>query len=167
MATTVVPKLLNLSAPTLRNQRTLVWLQNQSTMQSNKLSNTVNWSKWDAVVTSISSYNHWSQYNTKIVGIIITELTSATSLDELLKVSKQVPMILISQTVLALKSEQYWTDNFDNVLNLDNILEHYPFINNPWDQTTNDAVAILGLLCRYNRIVDCNTFDRFIKYHSF
>jgi len=152
MATTVVPKLLNLSAPTLRNQRTLVWLQRQSTMQSN----TVNWSKWDAVVTSISAYNYWCQYNTKIVGIIITEPTSFKSLDELLKVSKQVPMILISQTVLALKSEEYWADNFDNVLNLDNILEHYPFINNPWDQTTNDAVAILGLLCRYNRIVDCN-----------
>uniref|UniRef100_A0A6C0DY73 Nucleotide-diphospho-sugar transferase domain-containing protein n=1 Tax=viral metagenome TaxID=1070528 RepID=A0A6C0DY73_9ZZZZ len=156
MATTVVPKLLNLSAPTLRNLRTLVWLQKQSTMQSSKQSSTVNWSKWDAVVTSISAYNYWCQYNTKIVGIIITELTSATSLDELFKISKQVPMILISQTVLALKSEQYWSDNFDNVLNLDNILEHYPFINNPWEQTDNDAVAILGLLCRYNRIVDCN-----------
>lgn len=145
MATTVVPKLLNLSAPTLRNQRTLIWLQEQDS--------TVNWSKWDAIVTSISSYNYWSQYNTKIVGIIITELTS---FDELLRISKQVPMILISQRVIALKSEEYWTDNFDNILNLDNILEHYPFINNPWDQTDNDAVAILGLLCRYNRIVDCN-----------
>ena len=137
MATTVVPKLLNLSAPTLRNQRTLVWLQRQD--------NTVNWSKWDAVVTSVSDYNYWSQYNTKIVGIIINELTS---FDELFKISKHVPMILISQKVLSLKSEQYWAENFDNVLNLDNILEHYPFINTPWDQTKSDAVAILGLLCR-------------------
>ena len=160
MATTVVPKLLNLSAPTLRNQRTLIWLQEQSNTESSKQSSTVNWSKWDAVVTSISAYNHWSQYNTKIVGIIITELTSTAALDELFKISKQVPMILISQKVLALKSEQYWTDNFDNVLNLDNILEHYPFINNPWNQTDNDAVAILGLLCRYNRIVDCNVSEK-------
>lgn len=158
MATTVTPKLLNLSAPTLRNQRTLIWLQEQDSKQSSSQDNTVNWSKWDAVITSISSYKYWSQYNTKIVGVVVTELPSIIDsfLDELFKVSKQVPMILISQTVLALKSEQYWSDNFDNVLNLDNILEHYPFINNPWDQTTNDAVAILGLLYRYNRIVDCN-----------
>ena len=34
MATTVTPKLLNLSAPTLRNQRTLIWLQEQDNKQS-------------------------------------------------------------------------------------------------------------------------------------
>ena len=153
MATTVVPKLLNLSAPTIRNQRTLIHLQNQNT--------TVNWSKWDAVVTSIKSYNHWSQYNAKIVGIIITELTSNVdlALDQLFKISKQIPMILLSQNVLALKSEQYWSENFDNVLNLDNILQHYPFITNPWSGTIDDAVAIMALLCRYNRVVDCQLSD--------
>lgn len=152
MATTVVPKLLNLSAPTLRNERTLIWLKDKQDKQDS----TVNWSKWDAVVTSIASYNYWSQYNTKIVGIIIGTSLEVSSFDELFKISKHVPMILISQKVLSLKSEQYWSENFDNVLNLDNILEHYPFINNPWDQTESDAVAILGLLCRYNRIIDCN-----------
>jgi hypothetical protein len=154
MATTVTPKLLNLSAPTLRNQRTLIWLQEQD----NKQSSTVNWSKWDTVVTSISSYKHWSQYNTKIVGTVITELPSVTDsfLDELFEVSKHVPMILLSQKILALKSEQYWSENYDNILNLDNILEHYPFINNPWNGTVADAVAILALLCRYNRIIDCH-----------
>jgi hypothetical protein len=148
MATQVVPKLLNLSTPIIRNQRTLIWLQKQNT--------TVNWSKWDSVVTSIEAYNHWSKY-TKIVGIIITDIESNQDdfLKQLFDVSKKVPFILISQKVLALKTENYWAENFDNILNLDNILDQYPFIQNPWDGSPNDAVAIFGLLCRYNRIVDC------------
>ena len=158
MATTVTPKLLNLSAPTLRNQRTLIWLQEQDNKQSSSQDNTVNWSKWDAVVTSISSYTYWSQYNTKIVGTIITEFPFSNPesfLNDLFEISKHVPMILLSQKILTLKSEQYWSENYDNILNLDNILEHYPFIINRWDGTPADAVAILALLCRYNRIIDC------------
>ena len=142
-----MPKMLNLSTPTIRNQRTLIWLQNQST--------TVNWSKWDSIVTDINSYNHWSQYNTKIVGIILTDLDNTSQLDELFQISKKVPMILLSQKVLSLKSQDYWSDNFDNILNLDIIIDQYPFINSPWDGTKDDAVSIFSLLCRYNRIIDC------------
>jgi hypothetical protein len=152
MATTVTPKLLNLSAPTLRNQRTLIWLQEDTQ------SDTVNWSKWDAIVTSISSYKYWSQYNTKIVGTVITDFPFSNPesfLNDLFEISKHVPMILLSQKILALKSQEYWSENYDNILNLDNILEHYPFIINRWDGTPADAVAILALLCRYNRIIDC------------
>ena len=149
MATQVVPKLLNLSTPIIRNQRTLIWLQNQTT--------TVNWSKWDSIVTSIDSYKYWSQY-TKIVGIIITDIKSNPDefLKELFDVSKKVPFILISQNILSLKTQNYWSENFDNILNLDNIHDQYPFIQHQWDGTTNDAVTIFGILCRYNRIVDCS-----------
>ena len=132
------PKLLTLNAPTVRNQRTLIWLQNQDT---------VNWSKWDAVVTSISDYHCWS--HCKIVGLIITD---TIDFNELFTISKKVPIILISQEILSLKSEQYWVQ-YDNLINLDD-LEQYPFLTD-WDGTKENAVAILGLLCRYNRIVDC------------
>ena len=148
MATPVVPKILNLSAPTIRNQRTLIWLQNQD--------KTVNWSKWDAVVSSISDYNTWSQQNTKIVGIVLTELAE-NQIADLYKISKQVPLILVSQKVLSLKSQEFWSDNFDNVLSLDNILDQYPFIEQVWDGSQADAVAIFGVLCRYNRLIDCPT----------
>jgi hypothetical protein len=150
MATQVVPKLLNLSTPIIRNQRTLIWLQNQST--------TVNWSKWDIVVTSIESYKLWSTHTNKIVGIIITEPSENTDsfLNELYQISKRVPLILLSQQILSLKSEEYWSENFDNVLNLNNITDQYPFIHQSWDGTINDAVAIFGLLFRYNRVVDCS-----------
>ena len=157
MATTVTPKLLNLSTSIIRNNRTLIWLQEQSNKQDNKQSNTVNWSKWDAVVSSISSFNYWSKYNTNIVGIIITEPTLDTDsfLKDLKEISKKVPLILLSQNVLALKSEQFWSENFDNILNLDDITQQYPFIQQPWDQTHNDAIAIFSLLCRYNRVIGC------------
>jgi hypothetical protein len=149
MATTVVPKVLNLTTPIIRNQRTLVWLQSQDT--------TVNWSKWDSVVTSIESYKLWSKQN-KIVGIIITQPSENTDsfLNELFQISKRVPLILVSQNILSLKSQQYWSENFDNILNLNNIVDDYPFIQTPWDGTESDAVAIFSLLCRYNRVVDCS-----------
>jgi len=148
MATHVIPKLLNLSTPIIRNQRTLIWLQNQN--------NTVNWSKWDSIVTSIESYKYWSKY-TKIVGIIVTDIESNQDdfLKELFDISKKVPFILISQKVLSLKTQEFWSENFDNILNIDNILDDYPFIQHSWDGTLDDAVSIFGLLCRYNRIVDC------------
>jgi hypothetical protein len=149
MAVPVVPKLLNLSTPIIRNQRTLIWLQNQD--------NTVNWSKWDAVVTNIDSYKKWSQTNAKIVGIILNKVPDNTDtfLSELFEISKRVPLMLLSQNILALKSQEYWSENFDNILNIDNILDQYPFIEEPWNNTDDDAVAIFSLLCRYNRVVDC------------
>ena len=149
MATTVVPKILNLTTPIIRNQRTLIWLQSQDT--------TVNWSKWDSVVTSFDSYKLWSKQS-NIVGIIITQPSENTDsfLTELFNISKKVPLILISQDILSLKSQQYWSENFDNILNLNNILDDYPFIQHPWDGTDTDAVAIFSLLCRYNRVVDCS-----------
>lgn len=150
MAKAVVPKILNLSTPTIRNQRTLIWLQDQNT--------SVNWSKWDAVVIGIDSYNYWSQYQIKLIGLILIE-TNYSFFEDLSEISKKIPMILITQKILDLKSEQYWAENYDNVLNLDTITEHYPFINTAWDGTAKDAIAILALLCRYNRIIDCTVTD--------
>ena len=147
---TVVPKLLNLTTSIVRNQRTLIWLQNQST--------TVNWSKWDAVVCGLESYTSWSKRNAKIVGIVITDLEdNNNNFKDLFEISKNVSLMLLSQKVLALKSQEFWSENFDNILNLDNVLDQYPFIEQPWDNTLDDAVTIFGILCRYNRIVDCNS----------
>lgn len=146
--TTALPKLLNLSTPIIRNQRTLIWLQNQDKK--------INWSKWDAIVTDLESYKLWSKFQNKIVGIIITQTDNSDLMfDELYRISKEVPLILISQNILSLKSQEYWNDNFDNVLNLNNIVDQYPFIENHWDGSDNDAVTIFGLLLRYNRIIDC------------
>ena len=147
---TVTPKLLNLTTTILRNQRTLIWLQNQSS--------TVNWSKWDAVVCSLESYKSWSKRNAKIVGIVITDLEdNNNNFKDLFEISKNVSLMLLSQKVLALKSQEFWSENFDNILNIDNVLDQYPFIEQSWDNTLDDAVTIFGILCRYNRIVDCNS----------
>ena len=149
MATTVVPKLLNLTTSIVRDQRTLIWLQNQS--------NTVNWSKWAAVVCGVESYKSWSKRNAKIVGIVITDLEHInTHFKDLFEISKNVSLMLLSQKILITKSQEFWSENFDNILNLDNVLDQYPFIETPWDNTLDDAVTIFGILCRYNRIVDCN-----------
>ncbi len=148
-----MPKVLNLSVPIIRNQRKLIWLQNQDS--------TVNWSKWDAVVTSIESFKYWTQLQAKIVGIVVTEPTSDVNslVDDLFEASKKVPLILLSQAILGLKSEQFWSENFDNILNVDDILDQYPFINSPWDGSKEDAIAIFALLIRYNTIIDCVCSD--------
>lgn len=143
------PKILTLTTPTVRDQRTLLWLQHQD--------RTLNWSKWDAIVTSLSFYQFWSKHQTKIVGMILIDHPNDTDtfLEELYEASKTVPMILLSQKVLSLKSEAYWSENFDNILNLDTILENYPFLDLPWSGTNEDAIALFALLCRYNRLIDC------------
>ena len=141
------PKLLTLHAPTVRNYRTLVWLQNQDT---------VNWSKWDPVVSSIAYYHKWSM--NKIVGIILIHPEDMNRIDELFTISKKVPIILISNTILSLHD---WS-NFDNIINLDDLTD-YPFLT-PWDGTVSDAVGILALLFRYNRIMDCDINEPRLSY---
>ena len=130
-----MPKLLNLNAPTIRH-RTLIWLQDQSP--------TVNWSKWDAVVTSIPAYYKWKSQ--RIMGLIITEPTPFN----LLSISKKVPVVFISQRLF-----DYDWSLFDNIINLDD-LEDYPFLGT-WNGTVSDAVSLFALLFRYNRLVDCLT----------
>jgi len=137
------PKLLTLNAPTIRNNRTLIWLQDQSlqSLQEQSLQS----SKWDAI-TTMSSYHKWP--NANIVGMIATELNPNIPV----KVPVKVPLILMSQKVLS-SNPEFLT--LDNIINLDS-LEHYPFLD-PWDGTDSDAVGIFALLCRYNYVVNCKT----------
>jgi hypothetical protein len=145
------PKLITLHTPTIRDQRTLIWLQKQST--------TVNWSKWDAVVTDLDSYHFWNSQQTHIVGIILTQITPNMNdlIDQLFTISKNIPVILVTQQILSHKSQEFWQENFDNLLNLDLLLEQYPFLKTQWDGTLSDAVLIFSLLCRYHRVVDCTS----------
>ncbi len=148
MAKQIVPKLLNLNAPTIRDQRTLIWLQNQDT--------SINWSKWDGIVSSIADFNKWTDLQVNINGAVITEVSAEEGfIDQLYIMSKKVSLVLLSQKVLSLKSQEFWSENFDNVLSLDIILDQYPFIGAEWDGSVADGIAIFSILCRYNRLVDC------------
>ena len=150
----VKPKIITLQPPCVRNQRTLVWLQNQYQ---------ANWTKWDAVVTSLKSYYKW-QAKANIVGIILTSVPSATFYEELYQISPQVPVILLTNAILATKSEEYWADNFDNIMNLDDL--PYPYLAK-WEQSIEDAVGLFTHLCRYNRLVDCNVSqERFASFEG-
>jgi len=143
------PKVLTLNAPTVRNQRTLIWLQDQSTA--------VNWSRWDGIVTSLDAYDKWSIFRSKIVGIVLTEWNDSIdkTLERLFQISKMIPMIFLPQSLLSHKTEEFWKENFDNLFNLDMLYEQYPFLETSWDGTSNDAIAMISLLCRYHRLVDC------------
>jgi hypothetical protein len=152
LSTPSSPKTLSFSTPTVRNQRTLVWLQHQST--------SISWSKWNTAVTSLEDYHRWTAVSVSIQAILITQTNDVEQigpdvwLDELYQVSKNVPFILIPRTILQWKSEDYWKENFDNLLCLDDLHEQYPFLGNSWNGTTYDAFHMFALLCRYNRLVD-------------
>ena len=162
----VKPKIITLNTPCIRNQRTLIWLQTQEQY---------NWSKWDAVVTSLDDYYKWSKY-TSIVGIILESIPIKqrdTFHEELFKISPHVPIICVSTTILNTKSQEYWTDNYDNIVQLDDLHEQYPYLGHAWNKTNNDAVGMFAHLCRYNRIVDCtvsearmNTFQKNITVEN-
>lgn len=142
------PKVMTLTTPTVRNLRTLIWLQHQKPMYS---------SKWDVVVTSLERYHYWDDQNARIVGMIFDHVEGEVDdfMADLYESAKNVTMVLLPQSILSLKSEDFWADNFDNVLNLNQLLESYPYLLEPWNGTIQDAISLMALLTRYNRLVDC------------
>lgn len=145
------PKMLNIVSTLSRNQRTLIWLQNQDI--------TVNWSRWDGIVSSLEAYKRWSTQNIKIVGIVLTEIANNEEFDELYTISKKVPVLLISQNVLSRKTQDYWNENYDNILNINLLESQYQYIGHSWDGSVEDAIAIFTMMCRYDRLIDCNVPD--------
>ena len=171
------PRLLNLNTPTVRNQRTLVWLDQQDP--------SIPWSVWDGVVTSLEAYRRWST-SARIVGIILLEETPGWT-EELYALSSSVAMIFLPQRLLRVKSQAFWEDNFDNVMCLEAVYDSYPFLMSPWTsaattsaahrslthavstvgtveeakqimdlqakESTVDALCIMALLGRYHRLV--------------
>lgn len=143
------PKLLTLTAPLVRSQRTLIWLQAQSG----------SFDHWDGVVTSLAEYNVWyHERNARIVGMILTNVVGDTEewLTDLYTISKDVTVIFLSHNILQLKPEEYWADNFDNIVVLDTIEQVYPFLTDAWNGSNDDAVALFAHLLRYQRLIDCD-----------
>jgi hypothetical protein len=143
------PKFLNLNTNIYRDERTLILLDDQDI--------SINWSKWDNIVIGLNGYKKWSQYKTNIVGIILTksefENSNKNWFEELLHISKKVSVIYVSQKILSIKSEEYWLDNYDNLIHLENASNIYPYIQDEWDHTHVDALAIMSMIMRYNYIV--------------
>ena len=141
------PRLLTLTTPTVRNQKTLIWLQNHAVRD---------WSKWDAVVTRLSDYHRWYDENARIIGMVLLAIEGEQEdfLADMYQTASDCTLILVSDAVLSLKTAEYWSENFDNVVRLEDIHETYPFLGSPWDGSEADAVALFAHLCRYHRVVD-------------
>ncbi len=145
-------KTLSFSTATLRDQKTLVWLQHQTP--------SVPWWRWDGVVSSLEDYDRWMSYGASVVGVVLAEEAAKmtrneanTWLDEVYRVAKQVLYVMLPRVCLSWKSEAYWKENFDNLFVLEDLPEMYPFLGGEWNGTTRDAIHMLGLICRYHRIV--------------
>jgi hypothetical protein len=150
--TNFIPKQIHLKTPIVKDNRTLILLDNQDT--------SVNWSKWSNLVVNMEGYKKWSQFNTNIVGIILTDLNDTEeAFDELYNISKRVTILFVSQNVLDLKSEEYWAENFDNIINLSDTVNMYPFIEEAWDGSVTDALSIAALITRHNRIICSSTIS--------
>ena len=77
--------------------------------------------------------------------------------------ASSVAMIFLPQRLLRLKSQDFWSDNFDNVMCLEAMYDSYPFLMSPWinidhlandlKESTVDALCIMALLGRYHRLV--------------
>jgi hypothetical protein len=152
-----MPKLLELSTPTYRNQKTLIWLQHQDP--------SIAWSRWSGIVASVADYHRWYDADARLVGMVLLTVEGEVDafLEEVYTIAKDIPMILLPRTILSLKSEDFWADNFDNLLCLDDVLDSYPFLITSWNQTVEDAIAIFAVLFRYSRLVDV-VEQRFIHF---
>jgi len=111
-------------------------------------------------VTSLEDYHRWVNHCPSIHAIIIPHQEDADRvghtpwLDELYRISKNVFFIAIPRSILQWKSEDYWKENFDNLLCLDDLHEQYPFLGEPWNGSISDALHLFALLGRYHRLVD-------------
>jgi hypothetical protein len=143
------PRLMNLNAPTIRDQRTLVWLQQQSAQHK--------WKQWDGIVTSLEEYHTWKKRGATIVGIVLMDKPADPHafLSMLTAAAKDMTMMLLSHAVMSVQSETFWAEKFDNIMVLEDVLGFYPFLMKPWDGTRADAIALYSLICRYHRVVDC------------
>lgn len=145
---------MSLSTPTVRNQRTLIWLQHHSPA--------IPWWKWDSVVDSLDAYHRWNAQGANVIGVILcADRMSTTSsvestiwLDEVYTVAKRVQFVLLPRKIIQWKSEDYWRENFDNVFIIDDLHEMYPFVGGAWDGSVADAIGLLGIIGRYHRLVD-------------
>ena len=149
---------LQLNTTLSYDKKTLIWLSEQD--------DTVNWSGWPSIVVGINSYNKWSTKQTSIVGIIIDKLDNDNNVESQFEIihsiSKNVDIIAITQEVLSLKPIEYWTDNYNNLINLNDMYTSFPIIKIPWkngsgncsDNAIDDAIASLSIILRMNRIVD-------------
>lgn len=150
-------KTLTFSTATLRDQKTLIWLREQSPA--------VHWWRWDGVVTSLEDYHRWSAQGASVVGVVPVEevkcLEGAETetekrdawLDRLYSVAKRVLYVMLPRCCLVWKSEEFWRDNFDNLLILEDLSDTYPFLKEEWKGTAEDAVCMLALVARYHRLV--------------
>jgi hypothetical protein len=140
------PKRLTFTTPLRRDQRTLIWLQDQDP--------SISWSRWDGIVSSLDDYHRWDNNDERIVGAVLlsVEGEADTFLEDLYSVSKDIPMIMLSRDILSLKSEEFWSDNFDNVVCLEDMLVSYPFLRTEWNGSVVDAIAIFSIIFRYNRL---------------
>ena len=143
------PRLLTLTTPMVRNQRTLVRLSSQ------KVSSI--WKRWDAVVTRITHYHQWAAH-ARIIGLVLLSMEgdADTWFTDLFQIAKDVTLVLLPASILTLKPAAFWSENFDNVLCLDDLDESYPFLGAAWNGSEEDAVALFAHLCRYHRLVDVN-----------
>ncbi len=148
-----MPKPLNLNTVLTYDQRSLIYLKDQD--------DTVNWSSWPSIVVGIDSYKKWSNKQTRIVGIIIDTIDDALEntdeqFETIHSISKEVSLIAIPLHILQLQPVDYWTENYNNLINLNEMYNTFPNIIHPWDGTTDDAIASIGIILRSNRIIDIN-----------
>lgn len=145
-------KTLTFSTPTVRNDRTLVWLRTQSPV--------VAWWKWDGVVTSLEDYHRWTGCGGRVVGVVLADGCGCDSsgqdawLEDVWRVAKKVTFVLLCRSVIQWKPAAYWEENFDNVMVLEDLHESYPFVGGAWRGTACDGVLMLALIGRYHRLVD-------------
>lgn len=93
-----------------------------------------------------------------IVGVVLTDTEVLSYADmwfeELYRIAKKVTFVMLPRAIIQWKSEDFWRENFDNILILEDVAETYPFVGGKWDGTATDAIHILALIGRYHRLVD-------------
>lgn len=148
---TAIPKIIRLNTKVYKDGKTLFWGKGQEIGSHGR------WKRWSTVVTSLAEYDTWNKVAT-ITHVILPILTGhdVTYIEN--NSIHGSAMVFITKQAYEIRPENYWK-NMPNIYVLDELHINYPFIQDKWDGTTEDAVAIVSIMFSFKRIIDWNGSD--------
>jgi len=135
-------RLLQHDTSTWKSNKTLVWLKSDSCF-------TESWNRYDVGVVGSKTYTECLRQDVSADIVVCTDLEDRDWISN--SSSHDVRLIFASKAVLDLFGPSYFEEaKINNILCLEELDTLYPFLNSPWDGTTNDACTCVALILRFS-----------------
>lgn len=155
-------RILRSDASLWRNQKTLVWLNNQDP--------SVPWDRWDTVCVGVSEIQMWKAKGKRVDCFLLQESTQeAVDFFLALNPHDYKLMFIPKALVLAIGIQRFRSLQIPNVLVMEEAHLMYPFIGGEWDKTKEDGVLMIAAILRMRFVAgvpEGSSSDRWAHFAS-